>query len=292
MSVGAPTPAFDAPDAPSGSRVVDDPEELHEFFGDRPDVHAYALADLGEPYWSSSRWYRRDDAVVGLVGLHDRLLAAYAVTTRHPSATNDLVADLAPALPSGLLLTGPVGLARRLAEVRPLAWQGPHERHRLVDRSAVAPVVLSPPDRGRRGQLTGEWVIETLGPRDGDRLAALHATAPGAVFFLPSMLDDDTFVGIRHADDSTLVGASGTHVVSDRHRVAAIGAVLTDPAHRGRGLGRLATAGTVRRIDERWPGAPAPTVVLNVSSDNLAARRVYDSLGFRPIHTYEEAELA
>ena len=286
MTVGAPIPAFDAPDPPPGVRVVDDPEELHEYFGDRPDVHAYALADLEEPYWSASRWYRRDDAVVGLVGLPDRLLAAYAVTTRDPSATNELVADIAPALPSGLLMTGPVGLTRRLERVRPIAWHGPHERSLLVDPSPRAS------DRAAGGRPHREWVVESLGPTDRGRLEALHATDPGAVYFPASMLDDATFVGIRRDGDPALAAASGTHVVSDRHRVAAIGAVLTHPSRRGQGLGRLATAGTIRRIDERWPDEPGATIVLNVSSDNGPARRVYDSLGFRAIHTYEEAELA
>ena len=32
-------------------------------------MHPYGLADLEEPFWSSSTWYRRGDAVVAVLDL-------------------------------------------------------------------------------------------------------------------------------------------------------------------------------------------------------------------------------
>lgn len=269
-----PDAAASAASVPTGARVVTDRHELVEFFSDRRAVHVYALADLDDRYWPSSRWYRRGDAVVGLVALPDGdAVACYAVATRDPDGTLGLLADLAPSLPSGQLVTGPVGTAQALA-VRTIRWSGPHTRFELVDRSA-----LPPPDER----------VEPLGRADLAALSGLYAVEPEAAFFLPHMVDDDTFVGVRGADGG-LVAAAGTHVVSAEQRVAAIGAVYTHPAHRGRGLGRATTAAVVRRLDRRHGGRP-DVIGLNAADDNDAARHMYRSMGFRPIQPYEEAQL-
>ncbi|MFP5487096.1 MAG: GNAT family N-acetyltransferase, partial [Acidimicrobiia bacterium] len=270
VTAGAPIQAGEWPESPAGARIVADPDELATFFGDRRAVHIYALADLEEPFWSGSRWYRRGGAVVGLVGLPSgEGLACYSVATRDPVGTLDLLAELAPDLPSGLLITGPAGLAGALGPVRPLVWCAPHVRHELVDRDA-----LPPADRR----------VEPLGRADLPAIEALYGADPGAVFFLPHMLDDGAFVGVR--DGGRLVAAAGTHVLSTRHDVAAIGAVYTAPSHRGRGLGRAVTAAVARHLLDR-----VATIGLNVAAANSGARHIYESIGFAPILTYDEAEL-
>lgn len=270
MNAGRPIAAGDWPDPPDGATVTADAGELARFFSDRTAVHIYALADLEEPFWSGSRWYRRGDAVVGLIGLPSgEGLACYAVATRDPAGTLGLLVDLAPALPPGLLITGPAGLGATLAEVRPIVWHAPHVRYELVEAGTL-------PAEDRR--------VEPLGPADQAELEALYDADPGAVFFLPHMLDDGAFVGVR--DAGRLVAAAGTHVLSPEHGVAAIGAVYTQPAHRGRGLGRAVTVAVARRLRGR-----VATIGLNVASANTAARRVYESIGFAPLLTYEEAEL-
>lgn len=270
MNAGRAIDRSDWPAPPPGVRVVTDREELRHFYCDRVAAHVYALADLDEPFWSASRWYRRDDAVVGLVGLPSGDgLACYAVATRDPDATLGLLTALAPHLPGGLLITGPVGTADALRRVRALAWDGPHLRYELVEPTAVPPV---------------DKCCEPLGPHDADELQALYDTEPAAAFFLPHMLSDETYVGVR--DDGRLVAAAGTHVCATG-TAAAIGAVYTHPAHRRRGLARVVTAGVVHRI-----GARVGVIGLNVATDNAPARHVYERLGFAPILPYEEAELA
>ena len=271
MNAGRPIAAGAWPDPPAGATVAANADELTRFFSDRTAVHIYALADLGEPFWSGSRWYRRGDAAVGLIGLPSgEGLACYAVATRDPAGTLDLLVDLAPDLPPGLLITGPAGLGEALATVRPVVWHAPHVRYELVDVGAL-------PARDPR--------VRPLAPSDLAELGALYAADPGAVFFLPHMLDDGAFVGVR--ESGRLVAAAGTHVLSPDHGVAAIGAVYTAPAHRGRGLGRAVTVAVARHLRDR-----VATIGLNVASANTAARLVYESIGFAPLLTYEEAELA
>lgn len=262
---------FDHLAPPTGARIVVDPEELATFYADRPDVHLYAIADLDEPFWSGSRWFRRGDAVVGVVGMPgDEGSAAYAMSTVDPAGTLRLLTDLAPRLPVGLLVVGALGAAEALRPVRSLVWDGLHVRYGLTDRSA-APV-------------RDERIVE-LASDDLVELQALYDSDPGAAFFLRHMLADESYVGIRI--EGELVAAAGTHVLSESRGVAAIGAVYTRPGHRGRGLGRAVTAGAIERIADR-----IEVIGLNVAADNAPARRIYESIGFAEIIEYEEAELA
>lgn len=255
---------------PDGAHRLTDRADIARFFSDRVDVHVYALGDLDEPYWSASSWWRRGDAVLGVVGLPGgEGTACYAVSTRAPAASAALVADVSRHLPDGQLITGPVGMGAALEGVRPVRWCEPHERYVLTDPSALSGVESS---------------VERLGPADAAELDAVYATEPGAGFFLPHMLDGGVFFGIR--DGGQLVSVAGTHVLSDDYGVAAIGGVFTVPSLRGRGLARVVTSAVAATLVER-----VSTIGLNVTSANDPARRVYESLGFSAVFSYEEAEL-
>ncbi|MEM7140049.1 MAG: GNAT family N-acetyltransferase [Actinomycetota bacterium] len=253
---------------PAGARVVDDPGELHAYFSDLPAAHIYAIADLEEPFWSESAWYRRGDAVVGVVALPEDDLAVYAVSTRDPTGCLELVADLLPTLPPGQLITGPIGLGAVVRAQREVAWSGRHVRYRLTSLATV--------DTG---------AVEPLGPGHVDELLDLYDTEPGAAFFLAHMLRDETFVGVR--DGGRLIAAAGTHVLAPSRGVAAIGSVYTHPDHRGRGLAKATTAAAVARVGDR-----AAVIGLNVAAENGPARRAYESLGFVPVLEYDEAQIA
>ncbi len=261
-----------APPVPTGARIVSDPDELRDFYSDAPAVHLYALVDLELPWWPLSRWYRRGDAVVGLISdTPGLLLTAYAVSTRDPAGSIALLAELVPSLPSGLLLTGPTGMVAACTARRPVAWSGPHHRYELVDRPVV--------EHGHTAE------VDALGPADLADLVALYASEPGAAFFLPSMLDDATFVGVRQ--DGVLVAAAGTHLISASRRLAAIGAVYVRPSARGSGLGAAVTSGVIARLDRR-----VDTIGLNVAADNTPAITIYERLGFRRVLDYDEVQLA
>lgn len=256
---------------PDGARIVDDPAELRTFFDDVPAVHIYALADLEPPFWQPSTWWRRGNAVVGFVRMpNSNAVTVYAVSTRDPVATLSLLVELAPRIEPDTLITAPIGLAEVLRPHFEVAWEGPHMRYQLGEPTAIRAMDLSR--------------VEPLGSDRLDDLNALYDRDPGAAFFLPHMTSDDSFVGIY--DDGQLIAAAGTHVLSTAQRCAAIGSVYTQPSHRGRGFGRLVTAGVIERIADR-----VDLIGLNVAEGNAPARVAYESLGFRPILTYAEAQV-
>lgn len=254
-------------------RRVEDPAELAALFERDRATHVYGLADLDEPLWSRSRWWRDGDAAVGVLALDATSTAFYAVSPAAPAATLRLLAALAIELPAGTEGTGEVGCVPALADAgATVADLGTFTRHVLPPRALVAPPAVP-----------GVDLVE-LGPRDAADIADLHERSGGEVFFRDAMLDDGVHVGARQ--DGRLVAAAGTHVRSRTHRVAALGAVATDTEQRGRGLGALVTHAVAHRLV-----AEGITVGLNVHEGNTVADRLYRRLGFVPVHRHQEARV-
>jgi ribosomal protein S18 acetylase RimI-like enzyme len=247
-----------------------DPERLLEVYLRDPEVHPYGIADVAQ-LWSASRWWRRGDAVVGLMDLPGSPLpVVYAVAADRPAETLGLLARLDPLFPPGFVITGPDGLTAHLAPARAARWS-----RRYVKMSL------------RRPQALPAWdpSVTVLGRDDLSALLALYATDPAAGdFFHPGLLDTGAYLGIHDGD--RLVAAAGVHVLDGDLGVAAIGNVATAPTHRRRGLGRRVVAALCHRLR-----ADVEVVGLNVAEDNAAARRLYRDLGFDPLVRYEEAEL-
>lgn len=205
-----------------------------------------------------------------MLDLGSGLPVLYAVAARDATATLDLLADLVPVLPERFVITGPVGLADRLAATHRARWVLPHRKMHLARPDEL------PPEDGR---------VEVLGRGDVADVLALRASDDDAsAFFVPELVDTGHFLGIR--DRGRLVAAAGAHVLAETAGVAAIGNVLTHPAHRRRGLARAVVATLARRLD-----ALVPTVGLNVGVTNTAAQALYRTIGFEPLITYDEAEL-
>jgi GNAT superfamily N-acetyltransferase len=252
---------------------VDDPAALASLYDRHREVHPDGLADLEEPFWSSSTWYRSGDAVVAVLDLGSDELVLYAIAADEATAaaTLDLLATLAPDLPDHFVITGPVGLTERLAPGFAADWVIPHVKMHLPDARR-----LDPPD---------ERVV-FLDRGDEGRVVELRTHGEDAsAFFVPSLLDSGWYAGIAD-DDGGLAAVAGVHVISERYGVAAIGNVLTHPAHRRRGLGRALVSTVSRGLLDT-----VTTVGLNVGVDNAGARTLYEDLGFVPVVTYEEAEI-
>jgi RimJ/RimL family protein N-acetyltransferase len=255
---------------PAGVRVVEQPDELAALFGEAPPVHVYGLADLAPAYWDASTWYRRGDAVVGVVVFPGGVgTAIYALTAHDEPGTVDLFADLVHEFPSGGLCITATGCMAVAAAARPIEPYGAHVRYVLTDWSAVGQPV--PP-------------VEPLTSADEAEALRLYETEPGAAYFQPFMLGDESFVGLRL--EGQLVAAAGTHVLSEEFGVASIGAVYVHPEHRGHGFGAAVTAGVIHRLQGR-----AEVIGLNVKADNNPALAIYRRLGFSQLMEFEEFDL-
>jgi mycothiol synthase len=77
-----------------------------------------------------------------------------------------------------------------------------------------------------------------------------------------------------------LRGFHWTKVHSDQTGLGEVYVVGVDPAAQGSGLGGLLTAVGVAHLARRLGGTAEPTVMLYVESDNTAALKTYQRLGF------------
>lgn len=247
---------------------VADPGELATLFRLDPETHVYGLADLEEPYWSASNWYRNGDAAVGLVSLGDDWVTGYAMSRVDPKGSLRLFGEVHSQLPPDTWVTGPIGLSEYMDSRRAITLKGLHWR-----------MILDGPDR-----LGPDRGVVALSGSDVEAVRDLNSSDPGQTFWHPRMLDRNPYVGIWEGD--WLVASAGTHVASRTYGVAAIGGVITRPSHRGQGLATAVLSTLCRLLWGRYA-----TIGLNVEVANSPAVALYDGLGFRRAFQYEEVEL-
>ena len=154
-------------------------------------------------------------------------------------ATLALLDVLAPDLPDHFVITGPTGLAERLAPGFTPDWVIPHVKMRPPRRRPSSPgrppCALARPDGDRRRRRPA-----------GDRWRRQRLLRPRPPRHGPLR----GHPGRRRV----LAAVAGVHVLSEAHGVAAIGNVLTHPAHRRQGLARALMATLARRLLDRRPG--------------------------------------
>lgn len=139
----------------------------------------------------------------------------------------------------------------------------------------------------------GVWIRTYAGPGDDAELLrvnnAAFASHPEQGGWTPAQLaerrDEPWFdpAGLFLAFDDTtgkLLGFHWTKVHRDEPGLGEVYVVGVDPSAQGRGLGRLLTSVGVAGLTRRLADASDPTVLLYVESDNTAAVRTYQGLGF------------
>ena len=241
-------------------------------------LHLYELGDLDDFFWPTTTWYglEKDDAQPSPLGRVEAVALLYTATAlpvlvvmgdeTYLPGVRALLDKLAPVLPARFYAHLLPGSADMLARTFHLEPHGTHDRMVLRDRARLDAVD------------TSEAV--PLGPADEPELSAFYAHAYPGHWFEPRMLAIGAYFAVRRA--GKIASVAGVHVVSRRHRVAALGNIATDPALRGQGLARIATAAVCRSLAELDP------IGLNVAADNAAAIALYRSLGFERTAVYEE----
>ncbi|HET7011225.1 MAG TPA: GNAT family N-acetyltransferase [Anaerolineales bacterium] len=239
-----------------------DPEELASILDTDRVWSAYAMADLDPPYAAHAEWLAQPGAVVLCYrGFAPPVLFAHG----EPGAVGDLVSAVQPGrYQYALLGVHRALLGERLrSDVEARMWRMALPQGGFVRTSAGDAARLSAADLPAvRDLFSGE------------------ATPPDA--FQPSQLEQGCFYGVW--EGTSLIAVAGTHVVSARRGVAAVGNVITRKDRRGRGLAKRTTSAVVAELLERG----LSTIVLNVAMDNEPALRAYRALGFMPFCGYYE----
>jgi mycothiol synthase len=88
------------------------------------------------------------------------------------------------------------------------------------------------------------------------------------------------FLAFSDDDAHRLLGFHWTKIHADRPGLGEVYVLGVDPAAQGRGLGKVLTSIGLASLAQRLSGSTEPTVMLYVESDNVAAVRTYQRLGF------------
>ena len=206
-----------------------------------------------------------DQGLEGLVAIAHLPGLVNVFATGDPGAVGAILAQM-PGVPSS-------GVFSARAEVldameRHLQVNTAYRMRRMVVRQADL--------RPRTGAPTRRLTIEHL--EQVRRLYGLWTDSHQ----LPGQLTDGVYFGVFAGNE--LIAAAGTHALSTRHGVGAIGNVLTHASYRGRGLASTTTTAVAEELFARG----CDEVVLNVRYGNDIALVTYQKLGFTDHCTFIE----
>jgi ribosomal protein S18 acetylase RimI-like enzyme len=140
----------------------------------------------------------------------------------------------------------------------------------------------APADLEAIGRL-GALLVRMHHDLDPDRfIAATPRTEHGYGSFLGTQLDKPNIIILVAERDGEVVGYSyagveGTDYMSLRGPAGVLYDIVVDPAHRGRGVGRVLLDATLAALAAKG----APRVVLSTAERNESAQRLFAGAGFR-----------
>ena len=244
-----------------------DRERIEAFLRRDRELHVYELGDLDPFFWPSTKWWAalRFEEIAALALLYrGPAIPTLLVLERHdPDAAAWLLGRLSGDLRDRFYAHLSPGLADALPG-RECTSHGKYLKMTLRELAAV-----------------DTRDVARLAQPDLRALQDFYAYAYPSNWFDPRMLETGEYFGVR--EGGRILGVAGVHVVSAAHGVAALGNIVTDPAHRRRGIARRTTAATCQSLRRR-----VDTISLNVAADNDAAIACYRALGFENAAMYEE----
>jgi GNAT superfamily N-acetyltransferase len=250
---------------------LDRPDQLEPVLRRNVYLHIYALGDLDPAFWPFTVWYGLEAGgdVRAVLLLYTAFETPTLMALGDPPLDDlhELLRSARPLLPPTVYAHLSPGGREALAPLHSDS-HGPHLKMALLYPALDAP---------------GAAAVERMTTADVPALTALYTAGYPHSWFDPRQIATGHYYGLRV--NGELVGAAGCHVYSPAQRVAALGNLVTHPAHRGRGHAAAVTARLCAEVLKT-----VDHVGLNVRADN-AAVRCYERLGFRPVAEYEEVGL-
>jgi RimJ/RimL family protein N-acetyltransferase len=230
----------------------------------------YALGDLDPAHFPFTEWFGAEEngELRALAMLYHDLTPPilFATGEAHGIA---LILDRAVNLPQ-------LGISVR-AEHLPIV-----EKFYHCEPVPMLKMALFSEERNRVSPDEGELKPDRRNPVSVMRLDVSHMPLleelyahGGGDAFRQRSLELGVFYGAF--EDERLVAVTGTHIVSECERIAALGNVMTHPAYRGRGLATRVTRAVCAELLDRG----IEQIGLSVSRSNEAAIHVYEKIGFK-----------
>ncbi|MHC1705848.1 MAG: GNAT family N-acetyltransferase [Tenuifilaceae bacterium] len=243
--------------------------EILKFLMTSPELQVYSIGDLDDFFWPKTIWYsfKGNDEIKALVLLYvgmstPTLLAIY---DKNFESTHELLERAKPYLPSKFYAHLGPNLIDVFGNQSIIESFGPHYKMALKK----SPVEIS------------DQNIKTLTANDIQEINHFYSESYPENWFDKRMIETQQYLG--YFMENKLVGVAGIHVYSKDYGVAALGNIATHPDFRGKGIGLKLTNNLCCKLKEN-----VNFIGLNVKSDNIAAIKCYNKVGFEIVGRYDE----
>lgn len=250
-------------------KITDNKNEIYGFLSKRPELQLYTIGDLDDFFWPHTTWYAYyDDATVQSIAL--------LYTGMDPPTL--LLFDDAD-------LNYPIELLRSVKPLLPARFNA-HLSKGLKDVFGDANIIKDYGHNYRmilegRPESVSDNNIKRLELSDLESIMKLYTISYPGNWFDKRMLETGKYFGYFIGEK--LIGVSGIHVYSAEYRMAALGNIATHPDFRGQKIAYKLTSvlcnDLLKSVD---------IIGLNVKSDNPAAIKCYENIGFTISSTFDE----
>jgi ribosomal protein S18 acetylase RimI-like enzyme len=243
------------------TRITKDKKEIYSFLSKTPDLQLYAIGDLDDFFWPYTTWFALYDKgdIQSMALLYSgnnppTLLLFHDSEPDYPTALLKSIRDL---LPEKLNVHLSPGLKDHFGRENIIKVYG--YNHRMILTGEPKKVAA---ENIRQLTKSDIPIIEDL----------LKIAYPGN-WFNSRMVDTGKYFG--YFDSGMLTGIAGVHVYSPEYHIAALGNITTHPHFRGRKIAYNLTSFLCLDLMKS-----AEIIGLNVKSDNMAAIKCYQNVGF------------
>jgi RimJ/RimL family protein N-acetyltransferase len=238
---------------------------LLDFLRKDPYLHIYELGDLQEKLFANTRWFAMIDggAVVSSAMIYKarNINIFYLVEDTKQDTAVLLLRGIMDRLPEKMYCLVSENLVNVISERYGFDRAVCYEKMKLTGDIFLSKNIKYPEFTYRINSNDAEALEEFL-----------RSINPGA-FFNSGMLKTGKYFCIRK--NASLISTAGVHLYSKEYSVAAIGNIVTVENERGKGYAASVTASLCADL---WNDVKI--IGLNVKEDNMAAKTVYEKLGF------------
>lgn len=244
------------------TRTIRDKIGIYRFLSRTPDLQLYTIGDLDDFFWPHTTWYAIFDKeeIQSIALLYSgmtplTLLLSY---DKDPFYPNELLKSVRHLLPDKFNVHLSPGLINVFGRENIIEDYG--HNYRMILTGNPENIIDSN--------------IKRLEISDLRKIKELFDVAYPDNWFDSRMVETGKYFGYFNA--GMLIGIAGIHVYSSEYRIAALGNIATHPDFRGQKTAYKLTSALCCNLKNT-----VDIIGLNVKSDNLAAIKCYENVGFR-----------
>ena len=251
------------------TRITRDKNEIYRFLSKTPDIQFFIIGDLDDFFWPHTTWYamyeKNEIKAIALLytGMDPSTFLLFCDKDLYYSTK--LIKSIKPVLPENFNAHLSPGLIDAFGKEKIIKDYG--HNYRMILTREPEPVS---DDNIRRLELN-----------DINAINSLYKVAYPDNWFDSRMVESEKYFGYFH--EGLLIGVAGIHVYSPVYRIAALGNIATRPDFRSKRIAFKLTSVLCSDLKKT-----VDIIGLNVKSENLAAIKCYENIGFEIRGSFDE----